>query len=357
MSVNPDEILIFKLRGMKSPQLKARTQATTQVPTPTPAPTPIQKPMPAQQAPQPAPKPRQLIPKLFSRAPKPSQPVPKLQQPIPQPQQPVPKIIYQPAPQPPPQPALQPQPQPQPVREFAPAIEAKAEVQKPQLQAKQGFRLFAPRPKVEKAAAKAAEAERIAQLRETKKQEESYESEAKTREVEALEMMASLYEPLGSEAPKPKKKARVKVGVFSVFSGFLFLLNTGVFGYFIYPQAVFLINHIETIGIVTFFLTLNYAYIISFANLVLVVLTLLSSILLITRLRGAYLLAGAVSAFTVLAVTYEYLDSNATYLLMVSLLTFICIISLIYSRMSAVRIEEGEEPLDFDVNWPRLETF
>jgi hypothetical protein len=171
-------------------------------------------------------------------------------------------------------------------------------------------------------------------------------------EVERLEAIAS--EQYGKTyAPKPVREAS---NFFSIFAGLLFIGNAILFGYFIYPQSLFIINYIGKTGIATFMLSWNYEYDISFINLLFMIFTAISGLLMIAKVRQSHFISGIIGASMILAVTFEYLNSGAAYLLMVSVSSFICIGALAYSRMSAVTQNERDE-MPQNVVWPRIETF
>jgi hypothetical protein len=58
-----------------------------------------------------------------------------------------------------------------------------------------------------------------------------------------------------------------------------------------------------------------------------------------------------------LILSYEYLNSSAPYLLLVTIFSFVSIAALVYARMSAVVAAEGETQAAVQINWPRIETF
>jgi hypothetical protein len=297
LPVNPDELLIFKLRGITS---EKKPQA--------PAPTPAPKPAPVAAIPIPSVK-QEITPIPEVKAEKPKQTGWFAQKPKPAPAAPV---------------------------ENAVSMEAKVAAPKPKAA---GF--FARKPREEK------KEERI-ELPEPLPMEE-----VKEKEMEALEVPAETYELARRMSPQRPRK---EIDVFAVFTGLLFIANALTFGYFIYPQSIFVISYIQKTGLMSFVLSWNYDYDTSVVNLMLMMLMIISGLLTITKSRISEFISGIVCACMVLAVTFEYLNSNATYLLLTSVVSFICIGALAYSRMSAVSMAEKEQAPE-DISWPRIETF
>lgn len=154
---------------------------------------------------------------------------------------------------------------------------------------------------------------------------------------------------------RPKAKVAVN-NTLSRVAGTIMLVNAVMFAYFIYPQALFIIHDISQIGIVSFLNSINYAYGTGFADIILIAATFLAGITLTFGIGRSNALAGFVSAAMLFTSSYEYLNSNAGYLLAVSMLTFVSIGALAYSRMSAASAEE-ELTVQQEINWPRIETF
>ncbi len=190
----------------------------------------------------------------------------------------------------------------------------------------------------------------------------SEEDENRMRELETLEQKVALYanppEGLETEQLSAKGKGEGETkNAFSAFAGVLFVVNAIVFGYFIYPQSVFVLNYAVQNGFSTLLLNWSYEYGTSFINLILALLSAISGIFMIGNVRRSHLLGGATGSMMLLAVSFEYLNSNATYLLMVSAVAFASVVALAYARMSAVSMTERESTEPQEVSWPRIETF
>jgi hypothetical protein len=171
------------------------------------------------------------------------------------------------------------------------------------------------------------------------------------------------YSPLEQRAPKAgaptfaAERRRTSINVFAYITGILFIVNALVFGYFTYPQAVFLGNRAVEIGLLSFIRTLNYDYITSLVNIVLALLSMIGGVVIVTRPKMGHLTGGIVNSLVILAVTFEYLNSTTNYLLLVNGIAFLSIIFLAYARMSSAAAIEAEEENFEEFRWPTMEAF
>ncbi|MGA3020358.1 MAG: hypothetical protein ABSD68_00190 [Candidatus Micrarchaeales archaeon] len=205
--------------------------------------------------------------------------------------------------------------------------------------------LFRRKPKV-----KEAKKEKIEEV-----EAQPYVEEHKIKEVENLERSVETeYMPVergGIGVPHKKES-----GIPAAVTGIIFIFNALVFAYFIYPESLFVINYVQHIGIYSFINSVNFPYDIPIINMTLVALSFLSGLLMMIRIRGSHMIGGVIGSLMTLAVTYEYLNSNANYLFIVSIVSFISVGSLVYSRMASVS-EASKEIAREDVAWPMPETF
>ncbi len=236
-----------------------------------------------------------------------------------------------------------------------------------QKEVKQRKPLFAPKPKRERKPEIEKEARKPVYTQPEKEQPKlinpySEEDETRLRELETLEQRVALYAnpPAGLEAERHDAKSRggeAEKNGFSTLTGVLLVSNAIIFGYFIYPQAIFLVGYAVQNGIATLLFQLSYEYGTSLVNLILTLMSALSGLLMIANVRRSHLLGGATGSIMLLAISFEYLTSNADYLLVVSVIAFVSIVSLAYGRMSAASIGESEAVIPEEVAWPRMETF
>ncbi len=311
MTVNPDELLIFKMRGLKSGQEKTTEEQAQQKPAAAPVQPPQQPRVEAVREKQP----------FFAQKPAPARAEEK-------------------------KPAPVAQPKPKEQKQKTPLFTF-------------GRKSVKPKAITEEEGSP----EHASALPEwAAPPPESEEDERRMRELETLEQKVSLYEnpPGGLEAEELESRGRgekTETNVFSTLTGVLFVVNALVFSYFIFPQSSFVLGYIAKNGLGALLLNWSYAYGTSFINSVLAVLSALSGIMMLANVKRSHMLSGLVGSGMLIAVSFEYLNSSALYLLVVTVIAFISVVALAYARMSAVNVIEREAPIPQEVNWPRIETF
>ena len=161
--------------------------------------------------------------------------------------------------------------------------------------------------------------------------------------------------PAGVRSETAEKK---ETNTSSYLAGALFVASAVIFGYIIYPQSLFMLGYISQVGLVPFLSAISYAYGITIMNLALVILSVIAGALMFARPEKAHSFSGIVSSLVILAVTFEYLNSNSEYLLTVVIIAFFEIGILAYVSMTASgRAAEIEERRAEEMLWPRVETF
>ena len=148
---------------------------------------------------------------------------------------------------------------------------------------------------------------------------------------------------------------------FSVLASMLFLVNSMLLLYFTYPQAIFLLSNAANKGItgaISFFLNFNPQYFAPFANTLIIILGFISAITILRKSVVSFGVSFFVAFISLFIVSYEYLNSSVTYLLLSSLMLLIAISLTLYSRMSAIgqHSEENYNVLP-SVEWPKPEAF
>jgi hypothetical protein len=233
----------------------------------------------------------------------------------------------------------------------------------PQVQVEERQRrpLFAPKPKQ-------APREKAPQRAEEQPQEEAVipleqpsEEEKKMQELEELEEQARLYETRkGLEVQIAESRAGKSVTVVSVFSrmsGIFFIITALTLAYSIYPQAIFVASYLIKTAPSNLWVNWNLGYAISLINAILVVFSAVGGLMMFRGVKNSEIMCSFTGAVMLLITSFEYLNSNASYTLIVSIFTFVSIISLAYARMSAVSVIERELPTNAEISWPRIETF
>ncbi len=139
-------------------------------------------------------------------------------------------------------------------------------------------------------------------------------------------------------------------------SSAFFLANSILLAYFVYPQSTFIINYIQKVGFSGFLNTLTYSYSISFINTLLVVLGIIGGLLVFAKKSRWFYASWSIAAGILLIISYEYLTTNFYYLLAISIIAFINIGTLAYSRMSLTASRASSEIRE-EISWARAETF
>ncbi|MEM3781708.1 MAG: cell envelope integrity protein TolA [Candidatus Micrarchaeaceae archaeon] len=150
---------------------------------------------------------------------------------------------------------------------------------------------------------------------------------------------------------------KVTASPFSVIAGAFLLADAALLGFFGYPQYALTLSQLKSLGFFGFLSSVNYTSGISLLNLVLMLGIGLCGLLMVARFGKTYIAAGSISVVLLVTASFEYLSSNAAYLAIVSVVTFLCIIAIAYSRMSAVTVAEEEGPEPEQIVWPSIETF
>lgn len=165
-------------------------------------------------------------------------------------------------------------------------------------------------------------------------------------------------------APFPAKAGAAAEGkgananVVSYLAGALFLAIAVIFGYLIYTPSLFLISDVLKIGLLQFLNSISYEYGIATINLALVLLSAAAGALIVARPERAHRFSGIVIALLILAVTFEYLNSNSENLLVVVVAAFFEMGILAYASMTSTsRAAESNELRTEDIAWPGIEAF
>ncbi len=153
-----------------------------------------------------------------------------------------------------------------------------------------------------------------------------------------------------------------KHNTFEMYAGIVFLVYAIALSYFTYPQWSLLIAFVGKVGVSGLLSHLSTNYGAFLFNIFVVALGAVAALSLLTRAKGGYYLSTLAGVLSIVLVTYEFLTSNATYLLAILVLAFAGIVVLAFSRMTAARSEKTEvfsepQPLGNEIEWPRLETF
>jgi len=158
---------------------------------------------------------------------------------------------------------------------------------------------------------------------------------------------------VAGKAPRTKKPANSFIKIASA----LFIVNSILLFYSIVPQLSFIFNYLGSIGPGNLLGTFDSAYGIPLFNLTISIFGFLAGVLVIlTEERGIFL-SGLVGTLILVGASFEYLNSYLPYLLVVSLIALTSIIFLAYGRVSATTTSYATDIVAPDIDWPRIETF
>lgn len=145
----------------------------------------------------------------------------------------------------------------------------------------------------------------------------------------------------------------------SFVSSTLFLVIFAIFAYYANGQIFYLANLINSVGIKSFFTNLNYSYAVSLVEMLLIALSLITGLMLFIQARAGFGIGLLAGFGTVAVFSYEYLNTSALYLALISSVGFGALLTLAYSRVSYEPIEETPySSINAQaVNWPNVGRF
>jgi len=163
-------------------------------------------------------------------------------------------------------------------------------------------------------------------------------------------------EDIDKVTKNPGGAGEAEMNPFILAAGAIFIANAIILAYFVYPQIAYFTGQMAKIGLISFISTINYSYMLSLLNLIAVILGLSAGVVLFVKLdKNIYSIFMGAVMFIISS--YVYLISNALYLLAVTVIAFIAIGSLAYGRIPSGISTEEKELRPTDIEWPRLESF
>lgn len=156
----------------------------------------------------------------------------------------------------------------------------------------------------------------------------------------------------GKEGSQPRPmNSFIKIGAI------LFMVNSLILFYFTIPQLSFIAGFLSGVSAQNVLGSLSTTYSIPLFNLTMSILGFLAGVLiLLTEERGLYL-SSLVGTLILVGTSFEYLNSYLPYLLGVSLIALIEIVLLAYGRVSATTGSYSRDIVAPDIEWPKVETF
>ena len=163
-------------------------------------------------------------------------------------------------------------------------------------------------------------------------------------------------EDIGKVSATTAEHLRNPINTFAYVSAVLLVANAALLLYF-NPQSLTVINEIMRSGPLEFIKTINYVSLVYLSNLFIILFGFISAILLFANSGKGVAIGGLVDSFTIIITTYELLNTNANYLFAVSAVAFISIATIALSRMSSANKKYQEELKYPNVEWPKVEGF
>lgn len=147
------------------------------------------------------------------------------------------------------------------------------------------------------------------------------------------------------------------LGAFAIIAALLFIINSGVLAYFAPGQIFFVGDKLISGQFSILIATHSQAYYLELANFAVFILGIVSCFAILSKKNAGFFFGAIVAAGSAVIISYQYLNDSTYYLLGMSIIAFIEIVMLTFSRMSAGREIEEEELNPMDIDWPRPEVF
>jgi hypothetical protein len=159
------------------------------------------------------------------------------------------------------------------------------------------------------------------------------------------------------QPPTAQKPSKVALTTISLVAGLIILFDAAAFGFFTFSQYGLLFSYMQKVGFFGFLNSANYAYGMSFLNFIMLLALAVSGVLMLLRLGRVYIASGSVAIAMLIVSSFEYLNTNATYFVVIAVITLFSILAVVYSRISAVELAEEMSSEQEEIVWPRIETF
>ncbi len=163
-------------------------------------------------------------------------------------------------------------------------------------------------------------------------------------------------EDISKVSASTAERLKNSINTFAYVSAVLLVANAALLLYF-NPQSLIVINEVMKTGPLEFIKSINYVSLVYLSNLFIILFGFISAALLFANSGKGAAIGGLVDSFTIIITTYELLNTNANYLFAVSAIAFVSIATIALSRMSAANKEYQEELEYPNVEWPKVEGF
>jgi hypothetical protein len=138
--------------------------------------------------------------------------------------------------------------------------------------------------------------------------------------------------------------------------GLFFVATAAIIFYFMYPQ-ISVLEHATPGSIIYYIIRDAVTYPIPAINIAISLIGIAAGIMVVASPRRWAFRLEIVAAFTIIIATYEYQVSSVMYLIGISMLAFIAMIVVIVGERLAYNMHYQKENLTSKIMWPRLETF
>lgn len=147
------------------------------------------------------------------------------------------------------------------------------------------------------------------------------------------------------------------VNSFTAISSVIFLANSALLGYYVYPQALYLATNAVNSGTISYLLTIGQSYYLPLANMAIAVFGVIAAFSIFRKSIYGFALGLLVSMVGLMLVLYEYLNSSVPYLFVSSALLLLSLASMTYSKMSAAKEVIEQNSTVSEIEWPKTETY
>lgn len=151
-----------------------------------------------------------------------------------------------------------------------------------------------------------------------------------------------------------EEETRMVYNRLSIVSGTLLMLTFVLFLYFASGQVTYIFGYASNIGPAAFFTHINYTYGIALAETVATVLSFIAAVFILAQSSKGFGLGLAVGLVNTALFSYSYLNSGTIYMAIISAVAFVALIALAYSRATyaAEETETTYGAQDYQTAWP-----
>jgi hypothetical protein len=156
----------------------------------------------------------------------------------------------------------------------------------------------------------------------------------------------SLYclEDIGKAESNYNETVYTKYNNLSLFAAFLFILAFGLFLYFANNQLFYILTYAQRMGSPAFIFSIGSSYVYQLFDFIITIAGLFVGIMIIVQLKGLFVFGAVDGLFAIAAFTYSFFITGTPYVAAISVMYFVALLVLTYSR-AAYRVEA--ENLDY----------